>query len=394
MWCLGGAGLKCLATAGECSTRRQMLVVADVTVRPALKTLHSICLVCQQRLIACGTASIQVSPTSVQLPTLPPGPASTVPRRCRRLRAPHGALPVGHLRRRNNSVLLPAPPAAPRLPPLHAHGAGGLPAAHAVLCRVAVCAHALAGEARAAHRVGCECSRGTGWAAMCNFLFCTCLEVCAAPRVFCLLPDVHPSHMPGPHLYWRLAPFCLQVLPIEVLHGFTFALAWGAGCAYCQQLAPPGLEATSQGLFQGACAQPALRAHAFSATQPCPLQRPASYIPPPIQHVSNPAPRRLHNRAGPAGPWPAGLYFGLGVAAGSALGGQVYQRLGAQAVYLVACSVLAAGWLLCSLAQLALHLLAQRQGRGGGGSKAYVQVELAEPPDEEEARKSRIDLAD
>lgn len=47
-------------------------------------------------------------------------------------------------------------------------------------------------------------------------------------------------------------PPCPQVLPIEVLHGFTFALAWGAGCAYCQQLAPPGLEATSQGLFQGA----------------------------------------------------------------------------------------------------------------------------------------------
>ena len=44
---------------------------------------------------------------------------------------------------------------------------------------------------------------------------------------------------------------CPQVLPAEVLHGFTVALAWGGGCAYCAQLAPPGLESTSQGLFQG-----------------------------------------------------------------------------------------------------------------------------------------------
>jgi len=43
----------------------------------------------------------------------------------------------------------------------------------------------------------------------------------------------------------------LQVLPAEVLHGFTFALAWGGGVAYCAQLSPPGLEATTQGLFQG-----------------------------------------------------------------------------------------------------------------------------------------------
>lgn len=34
----------------------------------------------------------------------------------------------------------------------------------------------------------------------------------------------------------------LQVLPAEVLHGITFATAWGAGCAYCQQLSPPGAQ--------------------------------------------------------------------------------------------------------------------------------------------------------
>ena len=42
------------------------------------------------------------------------------------------------------------------------------------------------------------------------------------------------------------------VLPVELLHGLTFALAWGAGSAHCAAtLAPPGLEATTQGLFQG-----------------------------------------------------------------------------------------------------------------------------------------------
>ena len=47
---------------------------------------------------------------------------------------------------------------------------------------------------------------------------------------------------------------------------------------------------------------------------------------------------------------------------GSAVGGHVYQRHGSQAVYLLACAVLLTGWLLCSLAQLALGLLRLPQG--------------------------------
>ncbi len=43
----------------------------------------------------------------------------------------------------------------------------------------------------------------------------------------------------------------MQVLPVELLHGFTFALAWGTGTAVASRVAPPGLEATTQGLFQG-----------------------------------------------------------------------------------------------------------------------------------------------
>lgn len=45
--------------------------------------------------------------------------------------------------------------------------------------------------------------------------------------------------------------FCVQVLPVELLHGFTFALAWGTGTAYSSWIAPPGLESTTQALFQG-----------------------------------------------------------------------------------------------------------------------------------------------
>jgi PPP family 3-phenylpropionic acid transporter len=42
-----------------------------------------------------------------------------------------------------------------------------------------------------------------------------------------------------------------QVLLINLLHGPTFALMWAAGVAYANQLAPPGLGATAQGVFSG-----------------------------------------------------------------------------------------------------------------------------------------------
>ncbi|PRW44509.1 major facilitator superfamily [Chlorella sorokiniana] len=120
------------------------------------------------------------------------------------------------------------------------------------------------------------------------------------------------------------APTPWLVLPAEVLHGFTFALAWGGGCAYCAQLAPPGLESTSQGLFQG-------------------------------------------------------VYFGAGVGLGSIVGGLVYHRHGAQAVYIVACGVLACGWLLTSLAQLAVAL----SGRWRHSTDKYLQVAALELADVE-----------
>ncbi len=42
-------------------------------------------------------------------------------------------------------------------------------------------------------------------------------------------------------------PSCIyMVLPVEVLHGITFACGWGAGTVNCKQLAPAGLAATLQ----------------------------------------------------------------------------------------------------------------------------------------------------
>lgn len=39
------------------------------------------------------------------------------------------------------------------------------------------------------------------------------------------------------------------VLPIEILHGVTFGCAWSAGTLNCSRIAPKGLEATTQALF-------------------------------------------------------------------------------------------------------------------------------------------------
>ncbi|MEW5309752.1 MAG: hypothetical protein WDW38_001614 [Sanguina aurantia] len=49
-------------------------------------------------------------------------------------------------------------------------------------------------------------------------------------------------------LPWWGSPWA--VLPVETLHGFTFAAAWGVGTVLAKQLAPEGLAATMQGLFQ------------------------------------------------------------------------------------------------------------------------------------------------
>lgn len=63
---------------------------------------------------------------------------------------------------------------------------------------------------------------------------------------------------------------------------------------------------------------------------------------------------------------------------GSLAGGHVYHRLGAQAVYLVACAVLAAGWALTSLAQLTVALLKSRGSAAVQREVKYSQVSALE----------------
>ncbi|KAG1659725.1 hypothetical protein FOA52_012265 [Chlamydomonas sp. UWO 241] len=67
------------------------------------------------------------------------------------------------------------------------------------------------------------------------------LDVCLATYILRMLLYSLLPHFGSP--WW--------VLPIEVLHGFTFGAGWGAGCEKSKALAPPGLEATQQGVFQG-----------------------------------------------------------------------------------------------------------------------------------------------
>src|SRR6185312_16131952 len=94
------------------------------------------------------------------------------------------------------------------------------------------------------------------------------------------------------------SPWC--VLPVELLHGLTFALTWAAGTARCAALAPPGLEATTQSVFQG-------------------------------------------------------LLFGVGHGVGGLVGGQVYQSRGPAQVYSLAFVVVATGWAATAVAGRALR---------------------------------------
>jgi chromodomain-helicase-DNA-binding protein 1 len=54
-------------------------------------------------------------------------------------------------------------------------------------------------------------------------------------------------------MYVVVCVLCLRraVLPVELLHGITFACGWGAGTINSKRVAPPELAATMQGIFQG-----------------------------------------------------------------------------------------------------------------------------------------------
>jgi PPP family 3-phenylpropionic acid transporter len=52
-------------------------------------------------------------------------------------------------------------------------------------------------------------------------------------------------------LGYAIMPRVWFVLPIHLLHGLTFSAMWVAGVSYANELAPPGMGATAQGLFGG-----------------------------------------------------------------------------------------------------------------------------------------------
>ena len=124
-----------------------------------------------------------------------------------------------------------------------------------------------------------------------------------------------------------LLPRC--VLPVELLHGLTFACGWGAGCEKSKALvrstepaaflsaiescdifnllqAPPGLEATQQGVFQG-------------------------------------------------------LYFGLGYGLGALAGGAIAGPFGFQTMYLCGAAIVSGGW---ALSRLGRFVLAEKSAKG------------------------------
>jgi PPP family 3-phenylpropionic acid transporter len=53
------------------------------------------------------------------------------------------------------------------------------------------------------------------------------------------------------YLAYSLISIPWLVLPIQLLHGFTFSARWAAGVAYANKIAPAGMGATAQGIFSG-----------------------------------------------------------------------------------------------------------------------------------------------
>eukprot|EP00890_Picochlorum_soloecismus_P005123 jgi/Picsp_1/5611/NSC_02970-R1_major facilitator superfamily len=114
-----------------------------------------------------------------------------------------------------------------------------------------------------------------------------CLHLCFAAFVIRLLLYTSMS-------WWSTA---WLVLPVELLHGITFGLTWSAGSKKSALIAPPGLESTTQSVFQG-------------------------------------------------------LMFGLGYGLGGLIGGNVYKRMGPTATFATELSIVCIGWLACGIGQI------------------------------------------
>ncbi|GBF88640.1 hypothetical protein Rsub_01539 [Raphidocelis subcapitata] len=105
------------------------------------------------------------------------------------------------------------------------------------------------------------------------------------------------------------APSAWAVLPIELLHGVTFATSWGAGIVTCKRLAPPHLNATMQSVFSA-------------------------------------------------------LYGGVGSGLGAIIGGVLMARHGAPAMFGMCAGIVLGGWAAACAADAAVAALRRRGGAG------------------------------
>jgi hypothetical protein len=64
----------------------------------------------------------------------------------------------------------------------------------------------------------------------------------------------------GCYALMPLAPSAWFILPVELLHGISFALGWGASIVHCKRIAPPNLCATVQVCNQCTCLHQTLAA--------------------------------------------------------------------------------------------------------------------------------------
>jgi len=114
------------------------------------------------------------------------------------------------------------------------------------------------------------------------------------------------------------------ILPVELLHGITFGLTWSVGSKKCSIISPPGLEATTQSVFQG-------------------------------------------------------LMFGLGYGLGGLIGGQVYELRGPSTAFAVEFGITLFGWITSSIVQYTFKKeVSDLKRKYSDGTNIYSRVPINE----------------
>jgi hypothetical protein len=160
---------------------------------------------------------------------------------------------------------------------------------------------------------------------------------------------------------YALLPLCgspWAVLPVELLHGITFACGWGAGTIHCKRVAPPGLEATMQ-VGEGRLPLPLLLLLLLLLLGPRTLACAAAAL-----GWRRPAGRASCD-AGLQGIF-QGLYFGVGQGLGGVIGGVLKERYGSQQLFGMAAIIVLAGWATVVVAE---RMVARLSSRGAAASR-------------------------